>query len=435
MTWVCRLSAIRGEFRLRLSLAGWGGTEEGPADGAGPRLEYAGAQSIRHQRVHRLDARGGTEPLFGLNFWDGIGRRRGGAGGVLQRGRRTKWSNLRRSHGYEQPHNVKYWCVGNEMDGTWQNWAHGGSRLRIKASDAARQMRVIDPTIKLIACGSSGPFQPTYIEWDRTVLEECYDVVDGISLHRYLEIPKRTATTARSTGHEPGNGPSDRGDPLLCATQCARTNGRTKQLFLSFDEWNVWYRARGGTSRTARKLAPHLLEEPYNLEDAVLVGGLANSLIRHSDRVKVACLAQLVNVIAPIATMRMDFAAYDFLSVCVGAEYAHGRALSVAPEGPSYQVASLGQPIESGGLSIPGFGTCSISTWWWFTMKRRACDTAGDESHLQNEQELEINWHDLTPSKVLAFETITGPDLKREIPSRSEAGDAADARESASGRG
>ena len=92
---------------------------------------------------------------------------------------------MRRSHGYDQPHAVKYWCVGNEMDGPWQIGHMPAREYGIKATDAARQMRVLDPSIKLIACGSSGPFMPTYIEWDRTVLEECYDEVDGISLHRY----------------------------------------------------------------------------------------------------------------------------------------------------------------------------------------------------------------------------------------------------------
>ena len=188
-----------------------------------------------------------------------------------------------------------------------------------------------------------------------------------------------------------------------------------KQLFLSFDEWNVWYRARDGEfSNGHGKAAPHLLEEPYNLEDAILVGGLANSLIRHSDRVKVACLAQLVNVIAPITTNEDGILRHTIYYPYVWAlKYAHGRALSIAPEGPSYEVATLGKPIEAIGLAAPGFGDVPYldvvathdkdkNTATLFIMNR----------DLEKAQELEIAWHDLTPSKVIAFETITGNDLK-----------------------
>jgi alpha-N-arabinofuranosidase len=127
----------------------------------------------------------GTEPLFGLNFGTGSAEDAAALVEYCNVARGTKWSNLRRSHGYEQPHNVKYWCVGNEMDGPWQIGHMPAREYGIKATDAASQMRALDPSIKLIACGSAGPFMPTYIEWDRTVLEECYDVVDGISLHHY----------------------------------------------------------------------------------------------------------------------------------------------------------------------------------------------------------------------------------------------------------
>ena len=127
----------------------------------------------------------GTEPLFGLNFGTGTAEDAAALLEYCNVEKGTRWSELRRSHGYEQPHNVKYWCVGNEMDGPWQIGHIPAREYGLKATDAARQMRSIDPSIKLVACGSSGPFMPTYIEWDRTVLEECYDVVDGISLHRY----------------------------------------------------------------------------------------------------------------------------------------------------------------------------------------------------------------------------------------------------------
>jgi alpha-N-arabinofuranosidase len=357
----------------------------------------------------------GTEPLFGLNF--GTASAEDAAALVeycnVQKG--TKWSELRRSHGYEQPHNVKYWCVGNEMDGPWQIGHMPAREYGIKATDAARQMRALDPTIKLVACGSSGPFMPTYIDWDRTVLEECYEVVDGISLHRYFGNTEETYH--QSSTYLAMNLAMDRQiEEIVSVCDTVRARKRSsKQLFLSFDEWNVWYRARGGDAADGhRKTAPHLLEEPYNLEDALLVGGLANSLIRHSDRVKLACLAQLVNVIAPIMTNENGILRHSiYYPYSWALKYAHGRALSIAPEGPTYEIASLGRPIESIGLPAPGFGAVEyLDVVAVLDEDKKAANILVLNRDLENAQDLEITWHDLTPTSVTSFETITGADLK-----------------------
>jgi len=357
----------------------------------------------------------GTEPLFGLNFGTASAEDAAALVEYCNVAKGTKWSDLRRSHGYEQPHNVKYWCLGNEMDGPWQIGHMPANEYGIKATDAARQMRVVDPSIKLIACGSSGPFMPTYIEWDRTVLEECYDVVDGISLHRYWGNTEETGKD--SSKYLAMNLAMDRQiEEIVAVCDTVRAHKRSdKQLFLSFDEWNVWYRARSGDAVDGHEsVAPHLLEEQYNLEDALLVGGLANSLIRHSDRVKVGCLAQLVNVIAPIVTNEDGLLRQTiYYPYSWALKYAHGRALSVAPEGPTYPIASLGRPIESIGVAAPGFGD---------VLYLDVVATLDEDKHtatllilnrdLEKAQDLEINWHDLTPNRVVAFETITGPDLK-----------------------
>ena len=162
------------------------------------------------------------------------------------------------------------------------------------------------------------------------------------------------------------------------------------------------------------KLAPHLLEEQYNLEDALLVGGLANSLIRHSDRVKVACLAQLVNVIAPIMTNEDGILRQTiYYPYAWALKYAHGRALSIAPEGPTYEVASLGRPIESIGLPAPGFGAVPyLDMVATLDPEKNTATILILNRDLEKAQDLEIVWHDLTPTSVTAFETITGPDLK-----------------------
>jgi alpha-L-arabinofuranosidase len=357
----------------------------------------------------------GTEPLFGLNFGTGTAEDAAALVEYCNVPKGTKWSDLRRSHGYEQPHNVKFWCVGNEMDGPWQIGHMEAHEYGLKAADAARQMRAVDPTVKLVACGSSGPFMPTYITWDRSVLEQCYDEVDGISLHRYWGNTEET--NHESSIYLAMNLAMDRQiEEIVAVCDSVRAQKRSsKQLFLSFDEWNVWYRARSGDAVNGHRTeAPHLLEEPYNLEDALLVGGLVNSLIRHSDRVKVACLAQLVNVIAPIMTNEdgiMRNTIYYPYSWAL--KHAHGAALSLETEGPGYEVASLGRPIEDIGLAAPGFGTVRyIDVVATLDSGKKTATLFVLNRDLAKEQELEINWHDLTPAKVLGFETITGNDLK-----------------------
>ena len=357
----------------------------------------------------------GTEPLLGLNFGTASAEDAAALVEYCNVARGTKWSELRRSHGYEQPHNVKYWCVGNEMDGPWQIGHMPAREYGIKATDAARQMRVLDPSIHLIACGSSGPFMPTYIEWDRTVLEECYEEVDGISLHHYWGNTEENFND--SSKYLAMNLAMDRQiEEIVAVCDTVRAHKRSKkQLFLSFDEWNVWYRARNGDATDGHgKTAPHLLEEPYNLEDALLVGGLANSLIRHSDRVKVACLAQLVNVIAPIMTNEGGILRHSiYYPYAWALKYARGRALSIAPEGPSYEVAALGRPIESIGLAAPGFGDVPyLDVVATFDQEKKTASIFVLNRDLEKPQDLEITWHDLTPTSVTAFETITGSDLK-----------------------
>jgi len=357
----------------------------------------------------------GTEPLFGLNFGTGTAEDAAALVEYCNHPKGTKWSELRRSHGYEHPHAVKFWCVGNEMDGPWQIGHLPAREYGLKATDAARQMRAIDPSIKLIACGSSGPFMPTYIDWDRTVLEECYDVVDGISLHRYWGNSDETG--GDSTKYLAMNLAMDRQiEEIVAVCDTVRARNRSgKQLFLSFDEWNVWYRARGGDFADGHgKPAPHLLEEPYNLEDALLVGGLANSLIRHSDRVKVACLAQLVNVIAPITTNEDGILRQTiFYPYAWALKYAHGTALSLAPEGPTYPVTALGRPIESFGLPIPGFGDVPyLDVTVTLDAAKKTATVFVLNRDLEKPRDLELRWHDLTPTSVTAFETLTGPDLK-----------------------
>jgi alpha-L-arabinofuranosidase len=344
----------------------------------------------------------GTAPLMGLNLGTGTPEQAAALVEYCNVDSGTKWSELRRKHGFAEPYKVKHWCLGNEMDGPWQIGHVTAAEYGIKAQDAARQMRYVDRSVQLIACGSSGPFMPTYLEWDRQVLEECYDYVDGLSLHRYFE------NTPRSTGEDSAkflamNLTMDRQiAETLAVCDLVRGHKRSpKKLWLSFDEWNVWYRQRSGDAENGhRQEAPHLLEEIYNLEDALLVGGLVNSLLRNADRVKIACLAQLVNVIAPLMTNENGlFRQTIYYPYSWALQFARGRVLNVLVEAPTYDVSEMDAVpyVDAAATMNPDDGKTSF-----FILNR----------DLSKPHPVEIVWEDQPASQVLVSQILTGDDLK-----------------------
>ena len=344
----------------------------------------------------------GTEPLMGLNLGTGTSEDAAALVEYCNVGQGTKWSDLRRKHGIGEPYNVKNWCLGNEMDGPWQIGHMTATEYGIKAQDAARQMRYVDPSLQLIACGSSGPFMPTYLEWDREVLEQCYDYVDGLSLHRYFT--NAPADTGGDSSKFLAMNLSMEQQIAETVAVCDLVRGHKrspKQLWLSFDEWNVWYRARGGDAANGhRQEAPHLLEEVYNLEDALLVGGLVNSLLRNANRVRIACLAQLINVIAPISTNANGLLRQTIYYPYTWAlQYARGSVLNLLVESPTYEVVKMGQVpyVDVAGTVNPQDGKVAI-----FVLNR----------DLTKAHTLEINWPGKTPAQVLTSSVLTGTDLK-----------------------
>ncbi len=213
----------------------------------------------------------------------------------------TALSDLRREHGWEKPHDIKFWCLGNEMDGAWQMGSKTAQEYGRIAAESAKLMRLIDPSIVLAACGSSGRTMATYGEWERIVLEHTFDSVEYISLHTYLnDYAEDTPAFLAS----PDLMDAFIEEVVAIADAVAAGRRSDKRIMLSFDEWNVWYRTRRGSSRLEDgwPVAPHILEEVYDVKDALAFGGACISLLNHADRVKVACLAQLVNAIAPIMT-------------------------------------------------------------------------------------------------------------------------------------
>jgi Alpha-L-arabinofuranosidase len=215
----------------------------------------------------------------------------------------TKYSDMRVSHGVKNPHNIKVWCLGNEMDGPWQLGQKTMEEYGRLAYETAKAMKSIDPSIELVSCGSSSLGMPTFPKWESTTLEHTYDYADYVSLHQYYGNRDNDSNDFLAQ--------SDDMDEFIrtviatCDYVKAKKRGK-KDINLSFDEWNVWYHSNAAdadiTENHPWQVAPPMLEDIYTFEDALLVGLMLITLLKHADRVKMACMAQLVNVIAPIMT-------------------------------------------------------------------------------------------------------------------------------------
>lgn len=250
----------------------------------------------------------------------------------------TLLSDLRREHGWAKPHDVKFWCLGNEMDGAWQMGAKTAEEYGRIAVEAAKLMKLTDPTIELAACGSSGRKMATFGEWERVVLEHTFDHVEFISLHTYFN---NYADDTPSFLASPELMDSFIEEVVAIADAVAARRRSQKRIMLSFDEWNVWYRTRRGEKsrvQTGWPVAPAILEEQYNMQDALVFGGACISLLNHADRVKAGCLAQLVNAIAPIMTETGGPAWRQtiFWPFADFSNLGRGRVLNAHVESPTY---------------------------------------------------------------------------------------------------
>jgi alpha-N-arabinofuranosidase len=242
----------------------------------------------------------GTEPMLAVN----LGTRSVGAARdfveYCNHPEGTYWSDLRASHGAREPHGFKIWCLGNEMDAPWQIGHKTADEYGRLAQEAAKAMKRVDESIELVACGSSNSEMPTFGQWEATVLEHTYEDVDYISLHHYYEDVDGDLDSflASSVGMD------DFINSVVATCDYVRTKKRTKKrVHLAFDEWNVWERTKFKKGpRWGWQEAPRLIEDVYDVADALVVGSLIITLLKHVDRIKIACLAQLINVIAPIMT-------------------------------------------------------------------------------------------------------------------------------------
>jgi len=308
----------------------------------------------------------------------------------------TVYANMRLANGHPEPYAVKLWCLGNEMDGPWQLGHVPAAQYAIRAQQAAKMMKDVDSTIELVACGSCTTGLPTYMEWDRTVLEYIGDLADYISLHRY--VGNETDDTADFLAVTSSIDQQIEEMDAVCRFVQAKLRSR-KRAYLCFDEWNVWYRARGPEHQDGQgKFAPHLIEEVYNLEDALVVAGFLNSFIRHADVLKIANLAQIVNVIAPILTrgdeMLIQSIYYPFEMV---SKRRHGVALSPSVAGPKYEAATYGVVNMIDTSAILDGDTLHI-----FATNR----SLGEDAPVQ------INVADKTVVALKSAGLLTGPDAK-----------------------
>lgn len=253
----------------------------------------------------------------------------------------TYWSDLRAKHGHVEPHGVKTWCLGNEMDGNWQIGHKTALEYGRLACETAKIMKWVDPTIQLAVCGSSALTMPTFATWEAEVLTHTYDHVEFVSLHQYF-------------GNRDDDTPNFLAQPVqmdafiaqvvaTCDFVKAKLRAK-KDIMLSFDEWNVWYHSNSADAALESwQTGAPWLEDHYTFEDALVVGGMLNALLRHADRVKIGCLAQLVNVIAPIMTRNGGGAFrqttfYPYLHAC---QFGRGVSLRALLQTPVHDTKEL----------------------------------------------------------------------------------------------
>lgn len=254
----------------------------------------------------------------------------------------TKYSDLRRSHGYEEPHKIKTWCLGNEMDGPWQMGHKTAEEYARLAHETGRVMKMMDPDIDLVACGSSSSMMPTFGDWEATLIDECYDTIDYVSMHQYYG--NRDNDSANFLASNVDLDQFITNVIAICDYVKGKKHGK-KNINISLDEWNVWYHSNEADSKLEKWVQkPHQLEDVYNFEDALLVGSMLITMLRHADRVKIGCMAQLVNVIAPIMTS--DTGAWKqtiFYPFYHCSRFGHGTVLHTLVKSPVYEAKQYGE--------------------------------------------------------------------------------------------
>ena len=341
----------------------------------------------------------GTEPMLAVN----LGTRGVDAARSLveycNHPAGSAWSDLRMGNGYRDPHGIKVWRLGNEMDGNWQIGHKTAAEYGRLAQETAKAMRWVDPSIELVACGSSNRDMETFPHWEETVLDHTYEHVDYISLHTYFG--NRDGDSAHFLALSLGMDAFI--EEVVATCDFVRAKKRSaKRMMLSFDEWNVWCHSNLADSQQKPwQEAPPLLEDFYTMEDALVVGCMLISLIKHCDRVRLACLAQLVNVIAPIFTATGGGIVKQtiFFPFQHASRYGRGVALGLNVQSTTYDDRDFGPVphLEAVGVFDEEKGELTI-----FAVNR----------DLENELHLEADLRDFTDYRSQEHIALTHADLK-----------------------
>ncbi len=246
----------------------------------------------------------------------------------------THYANMRKANGFSEPFGIKTWCLGNEMDGEWQICSKTAEEYGRIATETAKLMKWTDPDIELVLCGSSGYNMPTFGEWELTTLDYAYNHIDYISLHQYYG--NRDNNTPDFLARSVHMDSFIKSVASICDAVKAKKHSK-KTVNLSFDEWNVWFHSDGAQFEKW-SIAPSINEDIYTFEDALVVGCMLMTLQNNCDRVKLACLAQLVNVIAPIMTENDGeaWAQTIFYPFMYASLYGRGKALRTVISSESY---------------------------------------------------------------------------------------------------
>lgn len=311
----------------------------------------------------------------------------------------TYYANLRRKNGFDKPFGVKVWCLGNEMDGSWQIGAKTPKEYARAAHEAAKLMKWVDPSIELVACGSSGPDMATFGEWEMEVLTEAYDNIDYISLHNYYG--NRVNDTPDYLAQSITMDKFIKSVVSICDIVKAKKH-KDKKINLSFDEWNVWFHSNEQDKKIERwSVAPHQLEDIYNFEDALVVGCLLTTLQKNCDRVKMACIAQLVNVIAPIMTENggSAWAQTIFYPFMYASNYGRGTVMNAPVKCDTYNTKRFGD--------VPYVETSVV-----YNQEDNTIAVFAINRSLDDDIELDITCEDFGNVEVLEQVVLNNDDLK-----------------------
>jgi alpha-N-arabinofuranosidase len=345
----------------------------------------------------RWSAKAGTDMMLAVNLGTRGSREAAELVEYANVAQGTRFSELRRSHGREMPYGVKTWCLGNEVDGPWQIGHKPADEYGHLAAETAEAMRAVDPTLELVACGSSARSMPTFGSWDQTVLEHCYEQVDLISAHAYFDPEASDLASFLASGAAMDE---QIREVTAIADRVGARKGVGKRIGISFDEWNVWYMGRHESRRTPTDWshAPRLCEDEFTITDAVVVGSLLITLLRHIDRVAVACQAQLVNTIAPIHAEPdlMARATATFHPFALTSRFASGNILRTSPSGPTIATDLHGE--------VPVFDTVVASddvagSMTMFSVNRSVTDPA----------DVKIDLSSLGTMRVVEHLILAGP--------------------------